>query len=108
TAGATNTNTSWRLDVYAGILDTSPQTWNVPTLQTRFVPWQLFLKVHAAIPIIQGRKQPMPDGLQAKMEQQRQRAIKLSANRTEGVTQAPLQRRTRGVWGDDAGTAGLG
>jgi hypothetical protein len=108
TAGATLANTSWRLDVYGGVIDTSLQTWNIPTLPPRFVPWQLFLKVHAAITIIQGRKQPMPDGLQAKMEQQRQRAIKLSANRTEGVTQAPLQRRTRGFWGDDAGTAGLG
>jgi hypothetical protein len=107
TAGTVNVNTSWRLDTFAGVLGVSPQTWNVPTLPVRFVPWQLFLKVHAAITIVQGRKQPMPDGLQAKMEQQRQRAIKLSANRTEGVTQAPIQRRPRGFWSDDAGSAGL-
>lgn len=84
---------------------------NVPgsdALPVSLVPWQLFIKVHAAITIVQGRKQPMPDGLEAKLEQQRARAIKLSANRTEGVTQAPLQRLRRGLWGDDAGGAGLG
>lgn len=108
TAGTVNAGTSWRLDVFAGILGTSPQTWNVPTLPARFVPWQLFLKVHAAVAIVQGRKQPMPDGLETKLEQQRQRAVKLSANRTEGVTQAPIQRRGSSFLGGDWPGPGFG
>ena len=85
----------------------TPQLGNIWTntpatdaLPVSLVPWQLFLKVHAAIAIVQGRKQPMPDGLQAKLEQQRARAVKLSANRSEGVTQAPITRGTRSWWDD--------
>lgn len=84
----------------------TPQLGNIWTntpvtdaLPARLVPWQLFLKVHAAIAICQGRKQPTAD-LQLKLDQQHERAVKMSKNRTEGVTQAPLQRPRRTWWYD--------
>jgi hypothetical protein len=93
------------LTAFQGAVDVAPQTFATtlavpPVLPTRLVPWQLFLKVHAAISVVQGRKQPMPDGLEIKMSQQRERAVAMSKNRSEGVTQAPLQRRRRSWWYD--------
>jgi hypothetical protein len=103
TAGAVNANRRYVLGTFTGNVDFAAQNYAQAALPASLVPWQLFLKVHASITIIQGRKQPMPDGMQAKMEQQRQRARAAAQNRTEGVTQAPLQRRRGGWWNDMPG-----
>lgn len=103
TAGTVGTNTTWLLTAFSGAVDVVVQTYGLSTttaaLPTRLMPWQLFIKVHAAIAIRQGRQQPTGD-LVEKMAEQRKRVTAASANRTEGVTQAPLQRRTGGRWND--------
>lgn len=102
TAGAANIGVTFRLTAFQGAVDVAPQTFATtvvapPTLPVRLVPWQLFIKAHVCVTIVQGRKQPSGEFVQ-KLESQRARARAMSKNRSEGVTQAPITRGGRGYF----------
>jgi len=71
-------------------------------LPLQLVPWALYIKVHASRTIRAARQQDTTQ-LDQQMAQLRQRVVKMAANRTEDVTQAPWLRRGRGFGGWSGG-----
>jgi hypothetical protein len=69
------------------------------TLPVALSPWALFIKVHAAIAVRQGRQQDTSE-LDGKLERERLRANSMAQTRSEDVTQAPItrQRNRYGGW----------
>lgn len=87
-----------------GVTITAVLEGTLTELPQVLTPWALFLKVHASIAIRTSRQQDTRD-LQAKLQQQRARAVSAAKTRSEGVTQPPV---TRARWGSGWGRGGAG
>lgn len=84
-------------------IDVDPVIFEPPALPNALMPWERYLKVYAALTIRRARMQGAND-LELEMQQLKERAAKMSANRNEEPTQAPIERgRRRGWWGGAGG-----
>jgi hypothetical protein len=91
-------------DLVLTVTDPTTQRTTVPQILT---PWVPFLKYGTAIAIRNAREQPSAADLEKKFAREHLRAVTMSKQRGEGVTQAPITRRWNwGMWPGGGGVSG--
>lgn len=112
TEGTLNANVPYVLTTFAGVMDTSPQTWNVATLDAELDPHQEYLVIHAAIKALAKEESTEqattlmqlmngPDGQSGIRGEVRRWASDQRSADPDQVEDVRGSRRRRGLWSMD-------